>query len=79
MPWCDEFVLLLNSCSQQQTETKIAKFAQALAEYNLQRAGKYDVAFSYGIVEFDHEKHRTIDQLLAEADTLMYKLKNLNR
>ena len=35
----------------------------------------YDISFSCGIVEFNHDEHGTIEALLADGDTLMYQAK----
>lgn len=71
----DEFVLLLSKTSTKQAEHVIDKFSQSLEQYNQEAARGYEVSFSYGIVEFDHTKHRTIEELLAASDSLMYELK----
>ncbi|MEH6628029.1 MAG: sensor domain-containing diguanylate cyclase [Motiliproteus sp.] len=71
----DEFVLLLSRTSKKQAEKVIDKFGKSLHQYNQEARRGYDVSFSYGIVEFNHKKHTTIEELLAESDSLMYELK----
>ncbi len=75
----DEFVVLLSGTSKQQAEDVIEKLSQALKKYNQDANRGYDVAFSYGIVEFNPEKHRTIGELLAAGDALMFEVKNAKR
>ncbi|MFT6984636.1 MAG: diguanylate cyclase (GGDEF)-like protein [Psychromonas sp.] len=75
----DEFVLLLNSASKKQAEQTIEKFRLSLKTYNQERKCAYNVSFSYGVVEFTHKKHATIEELLADGDMLMYELKKSKR
>lgn len=75
----DEFVILLNNSNKQQSEIIIAKFKDALQTFNQQSNASYDIKFSYGVVEFELEKHGSIETLLAQADSLMYEAKNANR
>jgi len=72
----DEFVVLLTNTSKKLAEDIIERFRQSLGKY-IQKANRgYDIAFSYGIVEFNPEKHRTVEAFLAEGDLLMYECKN---
>jgi diguanylate cyclase (GGDEF)-like protein len=75
----DEFVVLLTSTSKQQAEEIIEKCNQSLKKYNQEANRGYDVAFSYGIVEFNPEKHPAIEELLANGDSLMYEVKRAKR
>jgi diguanylate cyclase (GGDEF)-like protein len=72
----DEFVLLLTNTSAMLAEDVIARFRRALDQYNQQAGRGYDIAFSYGIVEFDPAKHDSVAALLAAGDALMYERKN---
>ena len=36
-------------------------------------AASYQLTFSYGVVEYDVQKHASIEQLLEEGDRLMYQ------
>lgn len=71
----DEFVTLHSSASKEQTEIIIERFNNSLKEYNQKINNGYDISFSYGIVEFNSEKHTCIEELLADGDSLMYSLK----
>jgi diguanylate cyclase (GGDEF)-like protein len=71
----DEFVVLLTSAARQEAEMVIAKFAAALCACNTQAKRGYDLAFSCGMVQFEPDKHRAIDTLLAEGDAQMYAVK----
>lgn len=71
----DEFAALLTNTSSRDAEEVVAKFRRSLEKYNQESDRAYDISFSYGIAEFHHEKHFTIDALLADADSLMYEIK----
>ena len=75
----DEFVALLSGTSKQQAEYVIEKFSHSLKKHNQEGNRGYDVSFSYGIVEFNPEKHCAIEVLLAVGDSLMYEVKNAKR
>jgi diguanylate cyclase (GGDEF)-like protein len=72
----DEFVLLLNGTSKQQAIKALEMFRITLFLYNQEHKREYKISFSSGIVEYDAVKHRTIDELLAASDKLMYLAKN---
>jgi diguanylate cyclase (GGDEF)-like protein len=71
----DEFAVLMSNTTHAQAEVAIEKFSGLLREYNQYKCRRYVVAYSYGIVEFDQNKHNSIEILLEEGDTLMYQLK----
>lgn len=71
----DEFVVLLTSAGRPEAEMVIRKFATALDAYNKDANRGYDLAFSCGMVQFEPDKHRAIDTLLAEGDAQMYAIK----
>jgi diguanylate cyclase (GGDEF)-like protein len=75
----DEFVALLTNTSEQQAECVIEKFSHSLKKYYQEANRGYEVSFSYGIVEFDPEKHCAIEELLEVGDSLMYEEKNAKR
>lgn len=72
----DEFVALLSSTPKIKAEEIIDRFSCSLKKYNKKAKRGYDISFSYGIVEFNLDKHSSIDDLLLDGDTLMYQLKN---
>ncbi|MBQ0753119.1 MAG: sensor domain-containing diguanylate cyclase [Gammaproteobacteria bacterium] len=71
----DEFAILLTNSSQEQAEEVVERICRALDKYNQDVDRGYDVSLSYGIASFDAEKHDSIEALLAEGDSLMYKFK----
>ncbi|MGI9287868.1 MAG: sensor domain-containing diguanylate cyclase [Pseudomonadales bacterium] len=75
----DEFVVLLTNASKDLTVDIMARFQQSLDKYNMEANRGYDILFSYGVVEFSPDKHATVEALLAEGDSLMYKHKRAGK
>lgn len=71
----DEFALLLVDATVDHAEGVIARLHEAVAAADQSDEPGYALAFSHGVVAFDPERHRTIDDLLAESDQRMYELK----
>lgn len=71
----DEFVVLLTDMTVENVEDVLSRFDSAVNHYNQQVQRGYDLCYSVGIAAFDPEKHATVEDLLAEADTLMYQHK----
>jgi diguanylate cyclase (GGDEF)-like protein len=68
----DEFVVLLTDTSQASAETAMNKFKKAINEYYFNANHGYSISYSYGVVGSDMNQHATIEQLLDDADSLMY-------
>jgi diguanylate cyclase (GGDEF)-like protein len=75
----DEFVMLLTNTSRELVEQAVGRLAQSIESYNKEASRGYDIAFSYGVVEYDPEQHHTVEQLLAEGDARMYEIKKAKR
>jgi diguanylate cyclase (GGDEF)-like protein len=71
----DEFAVLMSNTTQSQAEVAIEKFSGLLREYNQYKSRRYTVEYSYGIVEFEQNRHNNIEALLEDGDALMYQLK----
>lgn len=72
----DEFVVLLTNASKIFAEKVVTRFIHAIDVHNQKTDSGYEISFSHGIIEYDPDKHLTIEELLAEGDTLMYEIKN---
>jgi diguanylate cyclase (GGDEF)-like protein len=72
----DEFVALLTDTSMEQAVDIIAKFRHSLALYNERAKRGYDISFSDGILNIQHQHNHSIERLLDLADSLMYQKKN---
>jgi len=75
----DEFVVLFINTTQASTQDIVEKFRQSLEDFNQHENRGYGICFSYGIVEFDREKHKGVADLLAAGDLLMYEAKRGQR
>lgn len=71
----DEFVVLLSNTSQRFAEEIISRSRQSIDRYNRDAKRGYDISFSYGIVEFNPDKHKTLEELLSDGDSVMYRYK----
>ncbi|HAN45958.1 MAG TPA: GGDEF domain-containing protein [Cyanobacteria bacterium UBA8156] len=71
----DEFAVLLANHSKEETEKTVARLCQSLTKINQESNRGYNITFSYGVVAFDADNHRTIDALLEDGDKLMYQTK----
>ena len=75
----DEFVVLLTNTTKILAGNIITRFRQSLEKYIQEANRGYDLSFSHGVVEFNPDKHHTVDILLSEGDLLMYECKNESR
>ena len=71
----DEFVALLTNTDGQQIEATLARLQNALNEYNQNSQRGYELKFSVGHVSIQTEIALSIEQLLEQADKLMYAQK----
>jgi diguanylate cyclase (GGDEF)-like protein len=75
----DEFVLLLLKAKRATARRILKRLCDALDAFNDSSGLPYDVTCSLGVVEFDRERHKTIEGLLVEGDELMYENKASKR
>lgn len=68
----DEFVALLTGSSHIETTAIMARLKDILEERNATLHRGYAIRFSVGQIEYDAERHETVDRLLADADSAMY-------
>jgi diguanylate cyclase (GGDEF)-like protein len=71
----DEFVVLLTDSSSDAVTAILERFDEDLKTYNEQARRGYDISYSAGVAAYDSAKHKSIEDMLAEADTLMYEQK----
>ncbi len=71
----DEFIVLLSNTTDNATRRIIQRLGLSLIECNQKLNRGYDISFSHGIVTVNPEKNLRIDDLLNQADELMYKNK----
>jgi diguanylate cyclase (GGDEF)-like protein len=71
----DEFAVLLTDTPVSIVHDILARFDEAVKEYNEQAKRGYNIDYSIGIAIYDNSKHGSIEDLLADADKLMYEQK----
>lgn len=71
----DEFAVLLTRSSAKDCESTLHTLRQAVTDYNNRATRGYNLEFSCGFVEYDAQKHQSIEDMLADADSLMYQQK----
>ena len=74
----DEFVVLLTGTSFIQASELIDRLGSSLGDYCTSDGSRYVITFSAGIVEIDPGKEYSLDDLLKQADKLMYLNKQQN-
>lgn len=72
----DEFAALLTSCQPGESEMVIDRLRSALKAHNEMNRLGYQIDFSVGIVEYDQERHPTVEAMMADADKRMYRQKS---
>jgi diguanylate cyclase (GGDEF)-like protein len=75
----DEFVVLLSNTSSEMAAKVMSSFNKILSEFNARVNRGYNLAFSYGVVEFNANKHSTVEKVLIDADIIMYDQKKQKR
>jgi len=71
----DEFVTLFTNTSKDNAEHVVSEFRKSVDNYNKKSQKDYDILFSHGTVEYDINKHPSIEDLIHEADKYMYENK----
>lgn len=71
----DEFVVLLNDAGDPEVDRVLSRLAGAVEQDELQVARPYRLRYSWGILQCDPERQDSLEDLLAEADALMYRHK----
>lgn len=72
----DEFVVLLTDTSISSAQIAMNKFQKAITDYYSKANHGYSLACAYGVVGSESNPHITIEKLLDDADSLMYKHKS---
>jgi len=71
----DEFIILFVNTPKKAAGHIFTRFQQSLDKYNQKSDCGYNISFSYGIVDFDPNKHVSIEALLDDGDSVMYEMK----
>jgi diguanylate cyclase (GGDEF)-like protein len=71
----DEFAVLAIDTTDETREVLIMRLHNTLDDYNRPEGRNYQLSLSTGIAHYDPEKPSTLDELMAQADELMYEEK----
>jgi two-component system cell cycle response regulator len=71
----DEFCILIARAGMEAVDALRKRLDAEIEEFNRSSGQPYALSLSLGAAEFDPELPRTLDELLAEADALMYQEK----
>jgi hypothetical protein len=71
----DEFVLLLTIAEKDWENSILHRLQQQLDASNAQPGRRYGLSFSVGVVTAEPERWLTLEDLVAEADAVMYRQK----
>lgn len=69
----DEFVVLMVDNNQEGMQRFFNQLEDMLSAYNNEISDDFSVQYAVGSVEYDPERHESLDQLLAEGDRRMYQ------
>ncbi len=75
----DEFVALLIDISSGQVTEIMLRLRQALETARQAQGAAYDIQFSVGQIQYDYQRHASIEQLVLDADKAMYADKRAHR
>jgi len=71
----DEFAILAIDTSDETREVLMHRLCNILDNYNRSEGKSYQLSLSIGIAHYNPETPSTLDELMAQADTLMYEEK----
>lgn len=71
----DEFVALLTGTGRNQIESALARFQNAITQYNNEAQRGYEIYYTAGYVIKNSVEDISIEELMKEADALMYEKK----
>jgi diguanylate cyclase (GGDEF)-like protein len=71
----DEFAVLAIDATDETREVLIMRLHNTLDDYNRPGGRNYQLSLSIGVAHYDPEKPSSLDELMAQADELMYEEK----
>jgi GGDEF domain-containing protein len=71
----DKFVVLRTNISAKNEGLVPRKISDAVDEYNQRAMRGYGLSFSYGLVDYEPERHAEVDDLVVAGDELMHQRK----
>lgn len=74
----DEFVVMLSNADQR-AEEALQRLQRAVSNHNQTARRGYALAYNVGVAHFEPGKHGSVEDLIHDADTLMYAQKKRRR
>lgn len=71
----DEFLLMLHGCSVNDAEQLLSRIEERLSQSAVREGKPFMVGFSRGCILYDPVRHGSYNELIAEADAIMYQRK----
>lgn len=71
----DEFMFICPCCDHKGIESICGRIDAELEKENSSNGKDYKIAYSWGALQFDPERHQTVDKFIDEADRIMYENK----
>ena len=75
----DEFLVILHDCSREEGENLLTRAEARLKEIEVAENKPFSMGFSSGVTTYAPEKTTTPDELVSEADSLMYQAKQTRK
>ncbi|MBP0597571.1 sensor domain-containing diguanylate cyclase [Herbaspirillum sp. LeCh32-8] len=75
----DEFAVFLTNTAMAEAEPVLKHFERAVHQFNQHALREYDLQYSVGVVEFDPAVHQSVEDMMQNADALMYGQKSQRR
>ena len=75
----DEFAVLIINSSSDTDKKIIARLEKAKADHNRNAGRPYQTSISYGVSHYNREQQATLDELIFQADKLMYQNKQTKK
>jgi len=75
----DEFAILVRDSTDETRDILMMRLHNTLDDYNRPEGRKYQLSLSIGIAHYDPETPLTLDELMAQADEMMYEEKRKKR
>ncbi|PZO42637.1 MAG: GGDEF domain-containing protein [Pseudanabaena frigida] len=75
----DEFVVLLTNADRAESKLILQRLDRIRADFNQKANRGYDILCSVGMIEFDANRHQSVEDLLQDGDRLMYAQKQSKR
>jgi diguanylate cyclase (GGDEF)-like protein len=69
----DEFIIIFPGSREANSESTIKRVIEEIKLQNKNKLKPYDISFSYGIVEIEHDSNKDIDEIIQMADAKMYE------